>query len=96
MSAAALEYMLKPILKMIGVKPEDLNPSILIPQLLASQGISPEDAQQIVTKAQRILLDYEANQEQINMRLIAILTHMGIDDPVTTLKIETLEGNDNA
>lgn len=97
MNAASLEYLMKSLFKLIGVSPESLNPIVLIPQLLASQGIEPEHAKQAFEKVQRLLIDTEQNQAHTNMRLIAILNHLGIEDPVSRETNEplTIEENQN-
>lgn len=87
--STAHEYMIKTLLKAFGISVDDLKPSTLIPQLLASQNIDPAQVQNIVANAQRILVDYERNQAQNEMRMIAIINHLGIVDPVLMAQIST-------
>lgn len=97
MSAASIEYLAKALFKLVGVDPTSLNPIVLIPKILEAQGIDPEQAQDAFNRVRELILDIEQNHAQINLRLIAIMDHLKINDPVRKdeLQIETLKENEN-
>lgn len=89
--SAAHEYMIKTLLKAFGISMDDLHPANIIPKLIETAGLDQEQMQMIVLKAQQILIDYDRNQVQLNMRLQAIMDALKIVDPVLLASIQIQE-----
>ena len=77
MSTAAHKYALQMVLKVFGLKFEELE-------------LQAKRAQEIILKVEprelenalKTLLDYRRNQKQNERRMLAIMEHLGIPDPV--------------
>lgn len=91
--SVAHEYMIRTILRAIGVNIEDLSPENILPMALGALDISPNDARIAFAKVQQFILDYERNQALNEKRLLAIMAKLGIAD-IQSEQLENENGND--
>jgi hypothetical protein len=75
--SAAHTYAIKTILRALG-----MNPDVLETQALELQRRFLEFDGEQLTAALQTMLDYRKNQEQNEKRMLAIMDHLGISDPI--------------
>lgn len=87
--SAAHTYAIKTLMKAFGLNADEIEK-----QALRLQSVVMEFNPDELRMALKTLLDYRINQEHNEKRMLAIMAHLGIDDPCETATRDIPNGHD--